>query len=72
MAQPGVEEARIITTGLLWFKVAPAPGAPTAGLELDLRALAIKEASKIVPVGNVSVLNDPKTIHSVFSLFPNN
>lgn len=72
MAQPGVEEARIITTGLLWFKVAPAPGAPTAGLEIDLRALAIKEASKIVPVGNVSVLNDPKTIHSVFSLFPNN
>ena len=72
IAQPGVEEARIITTGLLWFKVAPAPGAPAAGLELDLRALAIKEASKIVPVGNVSVLNDPKTIHSVFSLFPNN
>ncbi len=72
LAQPGVEEARIITTGLLWFKAAPAPGAPTAGIEVDLRALAIKEASKIVPVGNVSVLNDPKTIHSVFSLFPNN
>lgn len=72
LAQPGVVEARIITTGLLWFKVAPASGAPTAGLEVDLRALAIKEAAKVVPVGSISVLNDPKTLSSVFSLFPRN
>jgi competence protein ComGC len=69
---PGVEEVRIIATGMLWFKVRPAPGAPTAGLELDMRATAIKEASKTLPVGSVPLLNVPNTSLSIFSLFPNN
>ena len=69
---PGVEEVRIITTGMLWFKALPAPGAPTAGVELDMRATAVKEASKTVPVGSVSLFNEPTTSRSIFSLFPNN
>lgn len=68
----GVKEARVITTGVLWFKVTTAPGAVDSGRQIDLRAVAVKEASKQVSVGNVSLLNQPATLKNIFSVFPNN
>ena len=68
----GVKEARVVTTGILWLKVTPAPGAADSGRQIDLRAVALKEASKQIPVGNVSLLNQPATMKNIFSVFPNN
>ena len=71
-ALDGVEEVRIVTAGLLWFKVTPAPGAPGAGRQVDLRASAVKEASKVLSLGKTSLFNHTTTLKNVFSLFPNN
>lgn len=71
-AQAGVESVQIVTTHMLWFKVGPAVGAPTAGKQLDLRATAIKEAAKEIPVGSTSLLSAPTTLKNLFSIFPNN
>lgn len=71
-SQPGVQEARVITSGLLWFQVRPSPGDPANGREIDLRAVAQEEAQKVSNLGNVPLLNTPATLRSVFSLFPNN
>ncbi|MFA7482650.1 MAG: hypothetical protein WC314_19235 [Vulcanimicrobiota bacterium] len=71
-SQSGVEEVSIVATGLLWFKVQPAPGAPDAGLQIDLRSVAVKEASKVSSVGSVSLFNSPQTLRNIFSIFPNN
>lgn len=71
-SQAGVQEVRIVTTGMLWFKVQPSPGAPTEGLQADLRAVAVKEAAKLTPIGSVSLFNSPNTLRNIFSIFPNN
>lgn len=72
LALPNVKEVRIISTGLLWFKVNPAPGAPTEGRRIDLRAVAVKEAFQQAPVGSVPLLNSPATLWKKFVIFPNN
>lgn len=71
-ALTGVEEVRIISTGMLWFKAAPAPGGTDIGIQLDIRATAIREAAKVTAVGASSLLNATHTMRSVFSLFPKN
>jgi hypothetical protein len=68
----GVESVQIVATRLLWFKVAPSPGAPQAGLEIDLRAAPLAEVSKQVAVGKTSLLEAPNTMRNLFSVFPKN
>ena len=48
------------------------PGAPGAGRQVDLRASAVKEASKVLSLGKTSLFNHTTTLKNVFSLFPNN
>lgn len=71
-ALAGVEEAKIVTTRMLWFEVEPDPFEPLIGRRLELRASSIKEAAKVAPVGSTPLYNHPTTNVSLFSLFPNN
>jgi len=71
-ALPGVEDVQIVSTGLLWFKVDPAPSSPATGRQVDLRAVAINEATKQISLGATALFNHPTTLTNVFSLFPKN
>ena len=68
-SEPGLVEARVVASKLLWFRVAS--GADGA-IEVDLRALAIAEARGKVRVGEVSLAEDPLTLQQLFTVRPGN
>lgn len=74
MAEPGVEEKRIIANSLLTFSSQTAPPPNNIGTEVavDQRAMSISEARREVQVGTIPGSDSRFTMQSPFSVFLRN
>ncbi|MBI3929167.1 MAG: hypothetical protein HY319_26720 [Armatimonadetes bacterium] len=66
--ETGLEDARILSDGMLWFQVRPQP----PFLDFDLRVVRVREAEKSVPVGATSLLTSTFTVQHVLRMSPLN
>lgn len=70
--EPGLERVEISATRLLWFEVTlKAPGRPQE-IDIDLRAVAIKDAQGHVAVGSVPLSSGRFTANRIVSILPMN
>jgi len=74
MAEPGLEETRIVATYLLTFfsTSAPPPNNFATELSIDLRALSIDEARREIPVGTTALFDSRFTRQGPVSVFLRN
>ena len=69
MGEPHVTSVEVVATNLLWFEVTR----PTTGeLQMDLRAVALEDASRKLTIGARSLGSSPFTLSQPVSVFPNN
>jgi hypothetical protein len=75
MAGAGLEEVRIVGTNILSFRAEPeshSVGSPPDRVKIVLKANAIDEAKKTIPVGNLPLSRQPTTLEREFRVFPKN
>ena len=71
-AEPGMQQVELIAVRLLWFEVTlKAPNRPQE-IDIDLGAVALKEAQAHLALGSVPLSTGRYTKHRVLSLMPMN
>jgi len=71
-AEAGVERAELIATQLLWFEVKLGSAGLPAEVNIDLRAVATKEAQSKIALGSAPLSTGPYTTNRLLSIVPMN